>query len=389
MGSGASRRTCASAIPPRSACSSASASSAKASSGNICATATTVLTRQCSLSSRATREDAGRLSDVGPGNARARCRSGRGRRGRGRARLSVLRSARRRAGDPPRGGARARAGDADARVHRLPRAHTRARAGNTARADDLRGAPRGLRLGPLRTRRAVRRRDITDSRRPAGGCPARAPAHPARRPDIDRRADADRSRAHGRVAVPRHPHGNDGCARRRLPRPRRHRRRLAPRRGGRGRSGAIAALRPRTARRCRLGGGCLTWLVLFDVDGTLLLTHDEVYVEASRLALEAVYGIYAEGPDVPGDTAPAHIRRALRSVGVPEAEIDAGLPRWCETFSAHYVRLLAAADTSHWQVGPHAAEAAAAVEHRALLSGNPPAVAHARMERLGLAELFP
>jgi phosphoglycolate phosphatase-like HAD superfamily hydrolase len=121
----------------------------------------------------------------------------------------------------------------------------------------------------------------------------------------------------------------------------------------------------------------------------LLLTHDEVYVEASRLALEAVFGIHAEGPDIPGDTAPAHIRRALRSVRVPEAEIDAGLPRWCETFSNHYVRLLAAADTSHWQVGPHAAEAAAAVEYRALLTGNPPAVAHTRMERLGLAELFP
>ncbi len=129
--------------------------------------------------------------------------------------------------------------------------------------------------------------------------------------------------------------------------------------------------------------------MLFDVDGTLLLTHDEVYVEANRLALEAVFGIYAEGPDVPGDTAPAHIRRALRAVNVSEAEIDAGLPRWCETFSSHYVRLLAAADTSHWQLGPHAAEAAAAVEHRALLTGNPPAVAHARMERLGLAELFP
>lgn len=129
--------------------------------------------------------------------------------------------------------------------------------------------------------------------------------------------------------------------------------------------------------------------MLFDVDGTLLLTHDEVYVEASRQALEAVFGIYAEGPDLPGDTAPAHIRRALRTVGVPETEIDAGLPRWCETFSAHYVRLLAAADTSHWQLGPHAAEAAAAVEHRGLLTGNPPAVAHTRMERLGLAELFP
>ncbi|HEX9092986.1 MAG TPA: HAD family hydrolase [Coriobacteriia bacterium] len=129
--------------------------------------------------------------------------------------------------------------------------------------------------------------------------------------------------------------------------------------------------------------------MLFDVDGTLLLTHDEVYVEASRLALEAVFGIYAEGSDVPGDTAPAHIRRALRTVDVSEAEIDAGLPRWCETFSNHYVRLLAAAETSHWQLGPHAVEAAAAVEHRALLTGNPPAVAHARMERLGLAEFFP
>ena len=129
--------------------------------------------------------------------------------------------------------------------------------------------------------------------------------------------------------------------------------------------------------------------MLFDVDGTLLLTHDEIYVEASRLALEAVYGIYAEGPDVPGDTASAHIRRALRTVDVPKEEIDAGLPRWCVAFSGQYVRLLEAADTSHWRPGPHAAEAAAAVEHRALLTGNPPAVAHARMERLGLAEFFP
>ena len=129
--------------------------------------------------------------------------------------------------------------------------------------------------------------------------------------------------------------------------------------------------------------------MLFDVDGTLLLTHDEVYVEASRLALEAVFGLYAEGLDRPGDTATAHIRRALHTVDLPEAEIEAGLPRWCELFSAHYVRLLAAADTSHWLAGPHAAEAAAALENRALLTGNPPAVAHARMERLGLAPLFP
>jgi phosphoglycolate phosphatase-like HAD superfamily hydrolase len=54
-----------------------------------------------------------------------------------------------------------------------------------------------------------------------------------------------------------------------------------------------------------------------------------------------------------------------------------------------YVRQLAESDTSHWQLAPHAAEAVSAVERRALLTGNPMAVAHARMERLGLGALFP
>jgi phosphoglycolate phosphatase-like HAD superfamily hydrolase len=129
--------------------------------------------------------------------------------------------------------------------------------------------------------------------------------------------------------------------------------------------------------------------VLFDVDGTLLLTHDEVYVEAARSALEEVYGTDAEGPDVPGDTATAHVRRSLVAAGFGRAEIDAGLPAWCHSFSARYVRLLAASDTSYWQLAPHAVDAITAFEHRALLTGNPPAVAHARMDRLGLGPFFP
>jgi phosphoglycolate phosphatase-like HAD superfamily hydrolase len=133
----------------------------------------------------------------------------------------------------------------------------------------------------------------------------------------------------------------------------------------------------------------VSWLVLFDVDGTLLLTHDEVYVEANRLALTEVYGSAPEGPDVPGDTATAHTRRALAAAGFRATEIDAGLPRWCELFSMHYVRLLADADTSGWELGPGAHEAIAALEHTALLTGNPPQVAHARIERLGLAPYFP
>jgi len=133
----------------------------------------------------------------------------------------------------------------------------------------------------------------------------------------------------------------------------------------------------------------LTWLVLFDVDGTLLLTHDEVYVEANTLALTEVYGEAPDGPDVPGDTATAHTRRALHAAGFPSTQIDAGIGRWCETFSTQYVRLLAGADTSHWELAPGAHAAIAALDRTALLTGNPPAVARARMERLGLAQYFP
>jgi phosphoglycolate phosphatase-like HAD superfamily hydrolase len=133
----------------------------------------------------------------------------------------------------------------------------------------------------------------------------------------------------------------------------------------------------------------VTWLVLFDVDGTLLLSHDDVYVEANRDALREVFGEAPEGPDLPGDTATAHTRRALSDAGYTNVEIDAGLPRWCEAFCSRYLELLAARDTSGWRPAPHAAATLAQIEHRALLTGNPEPVARARMDRLGLAELFP
>jgi phosphoglycolate phosphatase len=133
----------------------------------------------------------------------------------------------------------------------------------------------------------------------------------------------------------------------------------------------------------------VTWLVLFDVDGTLLLSHDEVYVEANRDALREVFGKAPEGPDIPGDTATAHTRRALSGAGYTNDEIDAGLPRWCEAFCSRYLELLSERDTSGWRAAPHAAATLARIEHRALLTGNPEPVARARMDRLGLAELFP
>ena len=133
----------------------------------------------------------------------------------------------------------------------------------------------------------------------------------------------------------------------------------------------------------------MSFLVLFDVDGTLLLSHDDVYVAASRAALREVYGIAPDGPDRPGDTATSHTRRALRLAGMPDEEIDAGLARWCQAMSARYVRLLAEVDTSAWRVAESAREVVPGIEHRALMTGNPEPVARARLDRIGLLDLFP
>ena len=63
----------------------------------------------------------------------------------------------------------------------------------------------------------------------AAGVAARAPAHPARRPDLDRRADRARRRRDGRLALPRHPHRHDRRTRRAVGRAR------GPRRAARAR----------------------------------------------------------------------------------------------------------------------------------------------------------
>ena len=86
---------------------------------------------------------------------------------------------------------------------RVPRRDARARR-RAARPDDVRVAPRRVRLGALRDRRARGGRDVADRRRPARRRASRAAARPARRADLDRRAPAPRRRRDRRLAVPRH-----------------------------------------------------------------------------------------------------------------------------------------------------------------------------------------
>jgi phosphoglycolate phosphatase len=134
-------------------------------------------------------------------------------------------------------------------------------------------------------------------------------------------------------------------------------------------------------------------LVLFDVDGTLFLTHDELMGQATLDAIEAIWrrrpaADAIERVDHQGQTATHVTREILRTEGLPEGEIDERLDRWCMEVSSRYLALLVHADTRAWRSPEGTAKSLASIDHRALLTGNPEPVARARMERLGLADLF-
>jgi phosphoglycolate phosphatase len=139
-------------------------------------------------------------------------------------------------------------------------------------------------------------------------------------------------------------------------------------------------------------------LALFDVDGTLFLTHDPLAGEALRRTLVEHYAVsLSEGAidrvDHRGQTSLRIAREVLRSAGLADAEIGERLQSWCASFGARYVELLSGADTTSWQASPGAATALSRLERAGirlgLLTGNPEPMARARMERLGLANFFP
>jgi phosphoglycolate phosphatase len=138
-------------------------------------------------------------------------------------------------------------------------------------------------------------------------------------------------------------------------------------------------------------------LALFDVDGTLLLGHDELSSRALLGSLREVYDVEllenaVDRVDHPGQTAKHIARELLRSERVAERAIDELLDGWCRRFSETYIGLLSAADRVDWNGRAGAAEALAELERGgvrlALLTGNPEPIARARMERLGLAPFF-
>jgi phosphoglycolate phosphatase len=136
-------------------------------------------------------------------------------------------------------------------------------------------------------------------------------------------------------------------------------------------------------------------LALFDVDGTLFLTHDPIAVVALRETLAEQYAVELpedaiDHVDHEGQTSLRIGRLVLLAAGVEE---PAGLADWCGRFADRYLELLAEADTSDWQAAPEAeatlTRLAAAGVRLALLTGNPEPMARARLERLGFGRFFP
>jgi phosphoglycolate phosphatase-like HAD superfamily hydrolase len=139
-------------------------------------------------------------------------------------------------------------------------------------------------------------------------------------------------------------------------------------------------------------------LALFDLDGTLFLTHDPLSGQALVETLEESFGAEID-PDAPanvehrGLTAKRIARNVLGAADVADARIDEGLDLWCPRFADRYLALLAEADTSGWAARPGAAAGLARLRgagvRLALVTGNPEPIARARLERLGLSDFLP
>jgi phosphoglycolate phosphatase-like HAD superfamily hydrolase len=139
-------------------------------------------------------------------------------------------------------------------------------------------------------------------------------------------------------------------------------------------------------------------LALFDLDGTLFLTHDPLNGRALAATLDKVYGVDV-GADAVGQvehrglTSKRIARNVLNAAGIDDLTIDERLDRWCAAFAERYLELLAEADTGGWEARPGAAEGLARLQAQgvrlALVTGNPEPMARARLQRLGLERFFP
>ncbi|MFZ4516847.1 MAG: HAD family hydrolase [Microthrixaceae bacterium] len=133
-------------------------------------------------------------------------------------------------------------------------------------------------------------------------------------------------------------------------------------------------------------------LVLFDIDGTLLVAGDPDHIPCLTDALSEVFGrpVTLDGVPLGGNQELAIAREAARRAGVDDAEIDARLD---DVMAGLGRRFLARVGDRRHRLLPGAPAAVAALAAAGwdlgLLSGGARAVSLAKVRAAGLADHFP
>ncbi len=135
-------------------------------------------------------------------------------------------------------------------------------------------------------------------------------------------------------------------------------------------------------------------LLLFDIDGTLLIKAAGAHAEALRAALEEVWAVpdaSAVKVETAGRTDPEIARLMLGELGVPAERIDAGMPAFRDACAREYARRVPA-DLSD-RVAPGVPELLERLAARddvtlSLVTGNLEPVARAKLGAAGIGHFF-
>jgi phosphoglycolate phosphatase len=136
-------------------------------------------------------------------------------------------------------------------------------------------------------------------------------------------------------------------------------------------------------------------LLLFDIDGTLLLRASEQHRAALLAALTAVYGIADPGSheiSAAGKTDTQIAREIARSHGIAAGAFDAGLPALVSTCAEIFERECPARLEAHVAPGIAAllnALAMVGTARLSLLTGNYERIARTKLDRAGIGHHFP
>jgi phosphoglycolate phosphatase len=137
-------------------------------------------------------------------------------------------------------------------------------------------------------------------------------------------------------------------------------------------------------------------LILFDIDGTLLVDDRYAHGRAMVQAMRSTYRVELRDDAVQrtqpwGKTDVRIAREALHAAGLDDETIDAGLTAWMKAAGTAF-RSEAAALASTWSVRPGLLPGLERLKRAGmrltLLTGNLRAIATAKIERIGLAAEF-